>query len=478
MLMDKPLPFIKNYIDALDEALQSHHPQAKLSSTQKGWLSFCCLAIALTNSVCWAKFSRCSLGNYASKALCWMFRYSKIHWEALLLHSTRVIVKQYGITQGVLVLDDSEKKRAKSTKRIFKAHKIKDKKSGGYINGQSILILLLVTPSISIPVGFAFYMPDPQLSAWYKRNECLKKKGVAAKERPAKPPKNQEYPTKQELALQLLEEFATNFAYLKVPCIVADALYGTKSFIQPASKLFGGVQVISQLKYNQKVFFQGKERSLEAFFRIQPPVATTVSIRGKSVSCLLGSARLHLCAQGKKCFVIALKYEGEEQYRYLVASDVSWRTQDIVAAFSLRWLVEVFLQDWKSFEGWGQLTKQFDEDGSRRSLILSLLLDHCLLFHPDQLAQLENKLPAYTVGSLLEKVKAQSLLHFIEGLLTSEQPQEALNSLEQSIQKTFQLRHSKKHMRNRNFGKLTPSQSLKYKAKQIIDSLQELEAAM
>ena len=478
MLTDDPLPFIKNYIDAVDEALQSHKPEAKLSGTQKGWLSFCCLAIALTNSVCWAKFSRCSLGNYASKALCWMFRYSKIHWESLLVHSTRVILKQYGISQGVLVLDDSDKKRAKSTKRIFKAHKIKDKKSGGYINGQTILILLLVTPSISIPVGFAFYMPDPQLSAWYKSNESLKKQGIPAKERPSKPPKSQEYPTKQELALKLLEEFATNFPHLKVPCIVADALYGTKSFIKPASDLFGGVQVISQLKYNQKVFFHGKERSLEAFFRIQSPVATTVSIRGKSVSCLLGSARLHVCAQGKKCFVIALKYEGEEEYRYLVASDVSWRTQDIVAAFSLRWLVEVFLQDWKSFEGWGQLTKQFDEDGSRRSLILSLLLDHCLLFHPDQLAQLENKLPAYTVGSLLEKVKAQSLLHFIKGLIASEQPQDALNYLDESIQNTFKLRVSKKHMRNRNLGKLAPSQSLKYKAKQIIDSLQELEAAM
>jgi len=31
-----------------------------------------------------------------------------------------------------------------------------------------------VTPKISIPVGFVFYQPAPELSAWYK-----KEKGVA-----------------------------------------------------------------------------------------------------------------------------------------------------------------------------------------------------------------------------------------------------------------------------------------------------------
>jgi len=43
-----------------------------------------------------------------------------------------------------------------------------------------------------------------------------------------------------------------------------------------------------------------------------------------------------------KRFVVALKYEGEETYRYLIASDLSWRTLDIVQGHSLRWLVEIF----------------------------------------------------------------------------------------------------------------------------------------
>ena len=59
------------------------------------------------------------------------------------------------------------------------------------------------------------------------------------------------------------------------------------------------------------------------------------------------SARVHVSAHGKKRFVIALKYEGEEEYRYLVASDMSWRTGDIAQAQTLRWLVLVFIEDWE-----------------------------------------------------------------------------------------------------------------------------------
>jgi hypothetical protein len=35
-------------------------------------------------------------------------------------------------------------------------------------------------------------------------------------------------------------------------------------------------------------------------------------------------------------------------YRSLLASDLSWRTLAIVQGHTRRWLVEVFIQDWKS----------------------------------------------------------------------------------------------------------------------------------
>ena len=98
--------------------------------------------------------------------------------------------------------------------------------------------------------------------------------------------------------------------------------------------------------------------------------------------------------------------EEEETYRYLLASDLTWRTLDMVQGHSLRWLVEVFVQDWKGHEGWAQLTKQPGEEGARRSVILSLLVDHALFVHPAQEAQLKNNLPAYTVGSLRATCKS------------------------------------------------------------------------
>ena len=68
----------------------------------------------------------------------------------------------------------------------------------------------------------------------------------------------------------------------------------------------------------------------------------------------------------------------------------------------------------------GQLTKQPDEEVSSRSLVL-LLLDHCLLLHPQQLARLENNLPACTVGSLREN-SVESLLECIRELILQDNP--------------------------------------------------------
>jgi len=48
-----------------------------------------------------------------------------------------------GLTFGVLVIDETNHRRAKKTKRIHKTHKQKYKKTGGYVNGQTIVFLLL-----------------------------------------------------------------------------------------------------------------------------------------------------------------------------------------------------------------------------------------------------------------------------------------------------------------------------------------------
>jgi hypothetical protein len=202
--------------------------------------------------------------------------------------------------------------------------------------------------------------------------------------------------------------------------------------------LLGGIQVISQLRRNQKVRFRHRTLSVSQYFERSPGVPQPLRIRGgETITAIVGSARLHVCAQGKKRFVIALKYEGETDYRYLVASELTWRTQDIVQVATLRWLIEVFFQDWKAHEGWGTLTQQRGADGSSRSLILSLLVDHCLLLHPDQLAQLEQQQPAYTVGSLISRIKVDSLLAVIRDLLATDHPEQRLAPLANTLARQF-----------------------------------------
>ena len=119
--------------------------------------------------------------------------------------------------------------------------------------GQGIILLVLVTPRFSIPVGFAFYMPDPALSAWYKQDAKLKGQEVPKRERPPKPAKNENYPTKQDIALKLLEEFKCHHPEIEIQCILADALYGTGKFLDRASAIFDGAWVISQLRENQNL---------------------------------------------------------------------------------------------------------------------------------------------------------------------------------------------------------------------------------
>ena len=253
MILGQPAPFVRAFIEAVDDAIRAHHPRHAMSATQRTWLAFCVTAVLVTNSICWARFERASLGTYSLAALSWMFRHSKIPWEKLLVASVQVILRHHGITSGTLVIDDTDNPRSKSAKALAHLYKLRDKASGGYLWGQSLVFLVLVTPKISIPVGFVFYQPAPELSAWYKKEKALKKQGVPKNQRPPKPAPNPAYPSKEQLALHLLAAFKAHHPHIRVHCIMADALYGTATFVDGASAIFGGVQVLSQIRSNQNI---------------------------------------------------------------------------------------------------------------------------------------------------------------------------------------------------------------------------------
>jgi len=464
----RPHPVVTVFLDSLSDSLKNIAPSAQLTTIQKATLAALIMGVIVTETLNWAAFERRSLGKFKSTRLCWIFRSAKIAWHHMLQASVRNILSHYAIKEGVLAIDDSAKKRSKKTTRIQGTHKAKDKSSGGYINAQTLIFTVLVTDIATFPVGFRFYAPDPELSAWRKHDKSLKKQGVVKKDRPQRPePNHTQYPTLQALALEMIQEFAVLFPEIAVKGVLADALYGTGKFMNQAAKSTDQAQVISQLRANQRVSSKNSKTTLREYFARQKGVETTVVIRGgKSVRVTMLAARLYVKAHKRRRFVIALKYEGEEQYRYLVASDMSWRHTDIVQLYSLRWLVEVFIQDWKAHGGWNRLSKQQGKEGSERGLILSLLCDHLLLLHPEQSARLKNKQPGLPVGCLIERLNTAALVDTVREVVASNDSEAALESLTRALEEALPTRESSKHMAGRDLGRQEPTASLKYRAQE------------
>lgn len=127
--------------------------------------------IIITGTLCWKRFERSSAGAWTVSRLSWMFRLSpSIPWNRLLVASAQILLKKYEVTKGHLIIDDYDNHRSKNTPQIHGTHKVRNKKGGGFVNAQNIVLLILVTPIITIAVGFSFYQPDPVMRAWRKED--------------------------------------------------------------------------------------------------------------------------------------------------------------------------------------------------------------------------------------------------------------------------------------------------------------------
>ncbi len=469
-MLIRPLSCITEFISTLNQALKQIAPAAALTLSQRTTLGAILLGIIVTESINWAAFERRSLSGFKQDQLRWFFYRAKIRWHQLLQASVKNILVHYNLHQGVLVIDDTDKKRSQNTTQIPGVHTIKDKKTDGYFQGQELVFMILVTEVATFPVDFRFYTPDPHLSAWKKKNKALKRQGVPASQRPVRPEPNREkYPTKQALALNMLRDFVSTFDGFKVQGVLADALYGEGRFMDEASAITGQAQVLSQLRHYQRCSSRNSQTSLKDYFSRQSGVETELILRGgEKKPIVMLAARLKIKSHGKRRYVIALKYSHEKQCRYLVATDLSWRHQDIASLYSLRWLVEVFIQDWKCHGGWNRLTKQQGEEGSTRGVILSLLCDHLLLLHPEQSVRLKNKQPGLPVGCLTEHLKAQALIETVTDIVNDEQPRSALEAFHTALKSVLPQRASKKHMVGRDLGRMEPTPSLRYRAKVLL----------
>jgi hypothetical protein len=469
MLVGSPLPFIEEYVNQLSVRMERHQTSAVLTAGRRAWLSFCLTCIIVTESLCWRKFVRASLGYYSEALLSWYFR-QPLTWELLLLISVELVLETFQIQEGLLLIDDTGKKRSKVTHQIPYVHYFKDKEGTGHQRGQEIVLLVFVSPLITLPVAFEFYQPDPTYTAWARLSKRQTANGVPSCQRSSKPAFNPAYPTKSQLALRLLTRFTNDYPWVKVKAVLADALYGNADFMQTATQLFANLQVISQLRQNQKISYRGRTWHLDEYFKAYPGVSKFIQVRGleKPTEVIVGSARLYVEAHQSKRFVVAIRFPNELNYRYLVASDLSWRTLDIVQAYTYRWLVEVTIADLKSHEGWGHATKQPGVEGSRRGLTLSLLCDHCLLLHPEQRARVAQQQPLCTIGSLQRHLQLESLTLWLSSWLESSEFTAKMEQFSQAIQPLFPLQPSHKHLHGRTLPRLEPTPSLKYRSREVL----------
>jgi tRNA U34 2-thiouridine synthase MnmA/TrmU len=103
------------------------------------------------------------------------------------------------------------------------------------------------------------------------------------------------------------------------------------------------VQVLSQIRSNQNMRVGKRAQHVADSFATHPGTPHRIRMRGGAeVSAMVGSARLYVCSHKTKRLIVAITYEEEETSRSLIASDLSWRTLEIVQGHTLRWLVEIF----------------------------------------------------------------------------------------------------------------------------------------
>lgn len=127
-----------------------------------------------------------------------------------------------------------------------------------------------------------------------------------------------------------------------------------------------------------------------------------------------------------------------------MATDLSWRTLEIVQVYTRRWQVEVTIEDLKVSEGWGPATEQPDAEGSRRGLTLSLWCDSCLLLHPEQQARIAPRQPLYTIGSLQRYLQLESVRTCLTDRLDDPQLATQLEQFTAVVCPLFRLQPAKK----------------------------------
>lgn len=455
MIVERPHPFVENYVSSVLEEVKNE----RITQIQRQTLSLVLTLIGVLGCLCWQRFSMAHVGKRCGRAFSKCILNPLFPLSKIFIGSVRLMLKKAGL-RGKLILDDTDNPRSKRCKVLYKLFLSFDKKTGGYIKLQNLVILLYVTEKLTIPVGFRFFAPDPAWVAWRQEDKRLRKLKVKKQDRPQKPPRNSSYPTRIELALELVQEFQHLYPQAHPQAILMDGAYCPKTLIPGFKKIYRDVPIVTQIRGNQIVKDgRGIQKTAKEYFSKKLLVKDEVHIRNQRKTVYYSSARLFVRALSRHVHVVALRYEGEADARYLISSDLTWRSRDIVQLYAFRWLIEVFNEDWKMYDGWTQMATQRGVDGACRGVILSFLVDHLFLCLPIQQTRLQNHLPAVSAGSVARWLKFHVFFDTLRCVLEETNPHQKLQLLLGKVEVLAMCRDSSKHMASYTLPDLGPSQN-------------------
>lgn len=451
------IPSVYDFLLALSTRCREMYGCA-VTQKQQTFLWVCMSCMILFGQLMLSAVSAQSFGILSIAALSYMFRHSKLPFERLMGAAVCLLFEIYRPQKAHLVIDDTDRPRSKAVKALGFVFKTLCKVTKGYILAQNVVFVCLVTDRFTIPIAFGFYVPDPKIKEWQKKVKRLKKEAVAKKDLPIKPDRSYDYPSRIDMCEALLIEVRTlltdvdkylqrsilTYKSIVIKAVVADAAYMSPAMCRYVKKLFG-VIFISQLKSNQKCLDQGVEISLSDNFAKLPVEKIKTKIRGKEVAVEMKSSHLVVVSHGCKLHVIAIRYADENNWRYVAATELTWRAKDIIQGYGLRWLIETFNEDWKQHGGWGQKAYQQGEEGACRGVFLSLLVDYFYLWHPAQVRLHRSGQPLSTTGSLVGRMQIEVVTLATLTALKQPDPVCYLEEIKKLIDQVFVFRPSRKH---------------------------------
>jgi len=326
----------------------------------------------------------------------------KINWRTILL----LFVKRYlqldsKFTSAVdntrcLIFDDTDiKKTGKAIEGVSKIHSHVSQK---FIFGYKLLVAGYWNGSVFIPVDFSFHREN-------KKNK-INKYGLSKKEykEQKKTKREKGNPVvsrfkelnckKNEVIIQMFKRI--NQRKIKVDYILIDSWFTAIGLVKKLQSVNEKTHVIGMYKYNSKVIFNGKERTIKQLRKSKSGLKRSrktgfyhMSYVGEIDGLLV---KIFLTRKGKK-----------GNWHTLISTDTSLSFNKMIEIYNIRWSIEVFFKEAKQLLGLGKSqSTNFDVQVAQMTITMIQYL----------LLSLRYRMEAYeTINGLFKDIKQDYIEH-------------------------------------------------------------------